>query len=71
MKTARAVPRSFASQMSDINALKMHRIKIQPCHGEYRYSTHPELANGAAANAPPRKRKIKIDAVFCDNAEPT
>jgi hypothetical protein len=32
--------------------------------------TYPEFAKGAAANVPPRKRKIKMDAMFCDKAQP-
>jgi hypothetical protein len=34
-------------------------------------STYPLFVKGAAAKVPAKKRKIKIDAVFFDRAQPT
>ena len=31
-------------------------------------NAYPEFVNGAAANVPPRKRKMSIDAAFVDSA---
>jgi hypothetical protein len=42
--------------------------------GEYNLcveSTYPLFVKGAAAKVPAKKRKIKIDAVFFDRAQPT
>jgi hypothetical protein len=33
-------------------------------------TTYPLFVKGAAAKVPARKRKIKIDAVFVDKAQP-
>lgn len=67
VKTAMALPRIFASQMSDINALSVCKLIITQKMAE---KTNPEFVRGAAANVPPRNRNIKIEDVFLARAPP-
>jgi hypothetical protein len=68
-KSSIAFPRVLASHKS----LTMPLIKNK-FQGEYILcveSTYPLFVKGAAAKVPAKKRKIKIDAVFFDRAQPT
>jgi hypothetical protein len=55
---AKAFPRVLASQMSEMRALQVTSEPDMECDWDYAY---PTLANGAAANVPPRNRIMRIE----------
>jgi hypothetical protein len=65
VKIANAFPRVCASHISVTRALE---IKLALWAKHSHQNPYPEFVNGAAANSPPRKRKMSIDAAFVDSA---
>jgi hypothetical protein len=68
-KRSIAFPRVFASHMSPTTPLvkKQFKENMPLCVG----TTYPLFVKGAAAKVPAKNRKIKMEAVFCDRAQPT
>ena len=68
VKNPSAFPRVLASHISEIRALEICKHSTEMLEPT---RTYPLITRGAAANVPPRNRKIRIAPVLGDNAQPT
>jgi hypothetical protein len=65
-------PRALESRMSPTRALVKNDVRksYSICMYMYVEITYPLFVRGAAAKVPARNRKIKMEAVFYDRAQP-